>query len=71
MTKNAPPVLPASYLVRIYRRDPDDPAVIVGTVQALERDGATQPFQSRQQLLELLGSGACMPVLPTEKDEVC
>jgi hypothetical protein len=45
-----------SYVVRIYRRDPDDPRRVTGLVEAAE-PGTRASFRTAADLLRLLGLG--------------
>ncbi len=50
-----------SYIVRIYRRDKNDPGVIVGLVEAV-RTGEVENFASGDELSKIL----CRKVLPAK-----
>jgi hypothetical protein len=42
-----------SYIVRVYRRSPGDPAQLVGVVEAV-RTGRKTPFHNIEELCEVL-----------------
>lgn len=66
MTKPKPS-LPESYIVRIYRRDPDDPALLVGTLQSADGERPLRRFHNRYELVAWLAGEELTPVL--EKTE--
>lgn len=45
---------PESYLIRIYRRDPQDPRRIAGVVELIEQE-RTEHFKSAEELMRILG----------------
>lgn len=45
---------PESYLVRIYRRDEQDPRRVAGLVEMIERE-RTESFKSADDLMRILG----------------
>jgi hypothetical protein len=44
---------PESYLIRIYRRDPQDPRRIAGVVELIEQE-RTEHFKSAGELMRIL-----------------
>ena len=55
---NARRALPASFVVRMYRADPDRPEAIAGLVEDIER-GVTRSFRNGHELLRVLTTGEC------------
>jgi hypothetical protein len=49
-----------SYVVRIYRRAQGDGSAVVGVVEAV-RTGWQKPFQSLQELTDILASSGARP----------
>ncbi len=47
-----------SYVIRIYRRDGNDPEKIAGIVEFVEQD-ETKPFASHAELREILNLPGC------------
>jgi hypothetical protein len=45
-----------SYLVRIYRRDPQEPRRVAGLVEIIERESSAT-FKSAEELMRILGIG--------------
>jgi len=43
-----------SYIVRIYRTDPDDPGKLTGLVEALDGSGERTPFVDTDGLIAIL-----------------
>lgn len=43
-----------SFIVRVYRMDPDDPRQLAGQVEALDGSGECQPFTNAAELTALL-----------------
>jgi hypothetical protein len=43
-----------SYIVRVYRIDPEDPTGITGVVETMDGSGAKTPFTSSDELAEIL-----------------
>ncbi len=46
-----------SYIIRIYRRDEEDPRNVIGLVEIAERD-ERQPFHNPEELLTILGNAS-------------
>ena len=57
---NARRPLPASFVVRMYRADPDRPEAIAGLVEDIER-GVTRSFRDGNELLRVLTTGEAAP----------
>ena len=57
---NARRPLPASFVVRMYRADPDRPDAIAGLVEDIER-GVTRSFRDGNELLRVLATGEDAP----------
>ena len=57
---NARRPLPASFVVRMYRADPDRPEAIAGLVDDIER-GVTRSFRDGKELLRVLTTGEAAP----------
>jgi hypothetical protein len=47
-----------SFIVRVYRMDPDDSRQLVGQVEALDGSGECQPFADAAELTALLNRKA-------------
>jgi hypothetical protein len=46
-----------SYIVRVYRIDPEDPTGITGVVEAMDGSGAKKPFTCSDELAKILSRG--------------
>ena len=62
--------LPESYIIRIYRRDPDDPALLVGTLQSLECTQPLRQFHTGNELLAWLAGDEPPAQAKTEPAEM-
>ena len=49
-----------SFIVRIYRYDPEDTRTVTGLVEATDGTGATAPFASTDELCAILKRFICM-----------
>lgn len=47
-----------SFIVRIYRLDPDNPKLLTGQVEAMDGSGVRIPFADSDGLVEILGRGS-------------
>jgi hypothetical protein len=47
-----------SYIVRVYRIDPEEPSCITGVVEAMDGSGAKKPFTGSDELAKILSRGA-------------
>jgi|WetSurMetagenome_2_1015567.scaffolds.fasta_scaffold1132666_2 hypothetical protein len=47
-----------SFVVRVYRIDPEDPNKITGLVEAMDGNGERTPFTSSDELVAQLNLGA-------------
>jgi len=48
-----------SYIVRIYRADPDDPCKLTGLVEAMDGSGTRIPFTDSDGLTAALHASVC------------